>query len=1009
MIPLQLTLKNFLSYGEATLDFRGLHTACICGANGAGKSSLLEAMTWVLWGKSRASSDDDVIQTGAPSVRVDFMFISGEVTYRVIRSRPRGRSGELQFQVQTHEDNFRPITEKGIRATQEKIIELLKLDYDTFVNSAYLRQGRADEFMLRGASDRKKILADMLKLDQYERLADRAKDTVKALKAQQAALLPRLDPLAARLAQREAIAQQQTDIAAALTGLEQQHSQQQQQLKDLRKQNHERDRWAEQHHWQESRLRDFDADHHRLQQDHQALTQRMQALEALLNNQEAIAANHHQLQQWRDQEATLASKFTADQTARQERQRLERDLSQARNQIQLNIRETQTQLAAVEDQRRDLDPLLNQAETIEQRCQELSACRQRVQALDQLQLQVAPLLKQQNQLQIQLSQAKAEFTAQRQQLQREQVALQHQKAAGAGLRQELLAVGAQLTALDHKRTYQERVRSKTQAQHGRQTGLEAEYQALQRRIAELEQKWQLLQQPGADCPLCDRPLDESDRAHVLEKNQTEQERYREQLWLIQEQLTDCQQLQKRLQAEQAELERELAHYDTLSQQANTLDHRLERFGEIQERLWEIDSELQTLDEILAAGHYAQDIQTELSQLQATLADLNYDEKTHGLARAQERKLQWAEAKANQLKEAQKKQADYDRLIPELRDRLQQHHSAIAALETTSDLAAQIQAIDDRLAVLGYDHQHHQDLRQQIRAHEQWELDHHRLQTAQHDYPPLQAQAAQMAQRLAEQERERHALVQELATLLEQMQTLPNYRPEIERLEQEIHSRQSQLDDLKRQQGKIEQQLEELTQVEQDYEAMQSELKQLKQHIRVYEELGKAFGKNGIQALMIENLLPQLEAETNGILTRLTGNQLHVQFVTQRAGKGSTSRKKKTKMIDTLDILIADAQGTRPYETYSGGESFRINFSIRLALAKLLAQRSGAALQMLIIDEGFGTQDGDGCDRLVAAINAIAPDFACILTVTHMPQFKEAFQHRIEVSKGAEGSILTLAS
>ena len=116
----------------------------------------------------------------------------------------------------------------------------------------------------------------------------------------------------------------------------------------------------------------------------------------------------------------------------------------------------------------------------------------------------------------------------------------------------------------------------------------------------------------------------------------------------------------------------------------------------------------------------------------------------------------------------------------------------------------------------------------------------------------------------------------------------------------------------------------------------------------------------------------------------------------------------TKFIDTLDILIADARGTRPNETYSGGEAFRINFAIRLALARLLAQRAGTALQMLIIDEGFGTQDAEGCDRLIAAINAIASDFACILTVTHMPHLKEAFQARIEVSKSPQGSCIHLS-
>ncbi|MEM8780492.1 MAG: SbcC/MukB-like Walker B domain-containing protein, partial [Cyanobacteria bacterium P01_G01_bin.49] len=157
------------------------------------------------------------------------------------------------------------------------------------------------------------------------------------------------------------------------------------------------------------------------------------------------------------------------------------------------------------------------------------------------------------------------------------------------------------------------------------------------------------------------------------------------------------------------------------------------------------------------------------------------------------------------------------------------------------------------------------------------------------------------------------------------------------------------------------------------------------------------------------VLPELEAETNRILSRLTGNQLHIQFVTQRAGRSSSSRKKSVKLIDTLDIIIADTEGTRAYETYSGGEAFRINFSVRLALAKLLAQRAGTSLQMLIIDEGFGTQDAEGCDRLVAAINTISSDFSCILSVTHMPQFKEAFQHRIEVYKTNQGSQLSLKS
>ena len=128
MIPLQIKLKNFLSYREATLDFRGLHTACICGANGAGKSSLLEAITWVVWGKTRAATEDDVIHNGAKNVRVDFEFICNQQTYKVIRSRPRGRSGSLEFQIATEAGKFRSLTAKGIKATQAEIVACLKLD-----------------------------------------------------------------------------------------------------------------------------------------------------------------------------------------------------------------------------------------------------------------------------------------------------------------------------------------------------------------------------------------------------------------------------------------------------------------------------------------------------------------------------------------------------------------------------------------------------------------------------------------------------------------------------------------------------------------------------------------------------------------------------------------------------------------------------------------------------------------------------------------------------------------
>ena len=93
--------------------------------------------------------------------------------------------------------------------------------------------------------------------------------------------------------------------------------------------------------------------------------------------------------------------------------------------------------------------------------------------------------------------------------------------------------------------------------------------------------------------------------------------------------------------------------------------------------------------------------------------------------------------------------------------------------------------------------------------------------------------------------------------------------------------------------------------------------------------------------------------------------------------------------------------------FSGGEAFRVNFAIRLALSEVLAQRAGARLQTLVIDEGFGSQDALGRQRLIEAINTIKEDFAKIVVITHIEALKDAFPTRIEVEKTPRGSVVNI--
>ncbi|CAA9589193.1 MAG: SbcC_Rad50, partial [uncultured Thermomicrobiales bacterium] len=160
------------------------------------------------------------------------------------------------------------------------------------------------------------------------------------------------------------------------------------------------------------------------------------------------------------------------------------------------------------------------------------------------------------------------------------------------------------------------------------------------------------------------------------------------------------------------------------------------------------------------------------------------------------------------------------------------------------------------------------------------------------------------------------------------------------------------------------------------------------------------GKRGIQAMIIEAAVPELQDEANRILANMPGNGMRVEFRTQReTRKGDT--------VEALDIVIGDEAGQRDYALYSGGEAFRINFAVRVALSKLLARRAGAKLQTLVIDEGFGTQDARGRDSLVEAIRSIEEDFATILVITHVNELKEAFPTQILVEKSTTGSQITI--
>ena len=173
------------------------------------------------------------------------------------------------------------------------------------------------------------------------------------------------------------------------------------------------------------------------------------------------------------------------------------------------------------------------------------------------------------------------------------------------------------------------------------------------------------------------------------------------------------------------------------------------------------------------------------------------------------------------------------------------------------------------------------------------------------------------------------------------------------------------------------------------------LEKAQQDYFVYSELVRAFGKNGIPLLVVENALAELQDEVAKQLDVLTDGAITVEFRTQKELKSG-------KTSDSLDILVGDKFGIRDFGLYSGGERMRVALAIRLGLAKLLSRRAGKKFSLLIVDE-ISDLDFHGMSKFVDLINLVSKNFEQIFVVSHISELKDRFDQVIEVRKTATGS------
>lgn len=217
------------------------------------------------------------------------------------------------------------------------------------------------------------------------------------------------------------------------------------------------------------------------------------------------------------------------------------------------------------------------------------------------------------------------------------------------------------------------------------------------------------------------------------------------------------------------------------------------------------------------------------------------------------------------------------------------------------------------------------------------------------------------------------------------------KQEIDKLRQDINSLSSVIAVAKNQLSSIEESETEITK-------LSDELSILKQLYEDYDDLAIAWGKSGIQASIIDNALPEIEDEINNLLLLLCNGDVSIAFKTQKERKTKKNTTKNITSIETLDIIVNDANGSRKYETYSGGEKFRIDFACHVGLSKFLTKRAGATIDFFMIDEGIGSQDDNAKSLFVTSVYKLSKTFKQVMIITHLEDMKEAFENKVLINK-----------
>lgn len=161
---------------------------------------------------------------------------------------------------------------------------------------------------------------------------------------------------------------------------------------------------------------------------------------------------------------------------------------------------------------------------------------------------------------------------------------------------------------------------------------------------------------------------------------------------------------------------------------------------------------------------------------------------------------------------------------------------------------------------------------------------------------------------------------------------------------------------------------------------------------IFSKMSKMFGKNGIQSILLDAIIEDLEKTSNIILSSICNEPSTIMLETQRLGSDGSS------VIETLDLKVRKDGNVHNFKSLSGGEKFRISLALRIALSDISSRYGGSSLEFLLLDEVNSPLDRFGVETLFVNVIKSLEDKYKILVITHDESLKENFDNIIDSTK-----------